>query len=559
MRHRTTVVLLTATLATLAGAVPARAALELVELGTYDQPVFATAAPGDSERLFVVEQPGVVKVLRRDGSVGVFLDLKDRVLAGGERGLLSIAFPPDHATTGRFYVYYTGRPPFADGSGDIVVDEYRRDPLDPGRGDPATRRRVLDVPHRVAGNHNGGTVAFGPDGLLYVGTGDGGGGGDPQANGQRVDPAADDADAGRSALLGKLLRVAPTPGDGCGGGCTIPADNPFAGRRDRAPEIWAWGLRNPFRFAFDRASGDLVIGDVGQNAYEEIDHLRRTDGGGRGVNLGWNLYEGRHTYPGGVAAAPVDGFAFPAIEKSHDGDGFCSITGGVVIRDPGLPALSGHYLYGDYCEGRLRAARLDGTSATDDRDAGLPLSQPVGFGEDACGRVIVTSLGGTVARLADGPSDCVLASPYPTAAGPVPGGPGPGPGGSPAAAGSDRTPPVVAVRGTTTQHPVGTGRVSVTIRCDEQCRTVLAGEILAFRASRARGATVPDGLRLKTQRRTLAAGATVRARVRVSLRQRRAIARALRRGRRVSVRITVRATDAAGNTGTGVIRVRVRR
>lgn len=539
----------------------ASAALELVQLGSFSQPVFVTSAPGDSERLYVVEQAGLVKLVRRDGTVSTFLDLTDRVAVGGERGLLSIAFAPDHATSGRFYVYYTGKTPFADGLGDIVVDEYRRDPLDLDRGDPGSRRRVLDVPHRLQGNHNGGTVAFGPDGRLYVGTGDGGGGGDPYDNGQRVDPSADDPAAGRTALLGKLLRIDPAPGAGCGGSCTIPADNPFAGRRDRAPEIWSSGLRNPFRFGFDRQTGDLHIGDVGQNRYEEIHHAPRDGGGGRGSNFGWNTYEGRHTYPGNVPVTSAPGFAFPAVEKDHDADGFCSITGGVVVRDPGLLSLAGQYVYGDFCQGELRAVRLNGETSSDERSLGLAFAQPAGFGEDACGRVLVAGIGGAVVRLADGPSDCVLPSPYPTGGGGggAAGGGGAGGGGAGGGpAGADRTAPTVRLSGPASQRPVDSGRILVRVRCDEQCRVRVGGEVLVRRDTAASSA-VPERLRLTPQRRTLGAGATVTFSVRATLRQRRAIAAALRRGRRVTVRVTVTATDLAGNARTATRRVTARR
>jgi len=542
---------LAVTLATLGMSAPAHAALELVQLGTFTQPVLVTSAPGDSERLYVVEQGGVIKVVRRDGGVTTFLDLTDRVLSGGERGLLSIAFAPDHATSGRFYVYYTGRPPFADGTGDIVVDEYRRETADVERGNPATRRRVLDVPHRFQGNHNGGTVAFGPDGMMYVGTGDGGGGGDPYDNGQRLDPATSDPAAGRDALLGKLLRVDPAVGAGCAGGCTIPPDNPFAGMADRAQEIWSYGLRNPFRFSFDRGTGDLTIGDVGQNAYEEVDHATRPGGGGRGLNFGWDLYEGRHTYPGGAPVTSAPGFTFPALEKSHSGDGFCSITGGVVVRDPGLPALAGQYVYADYCEGRLLAAVLDGASASGERDLGLAIASPAGFGEDACGRILVASLGGGAFRLADGASDCSLPSPYPAGA-TTPPAPG-----TPLPAGPDTRPPAVTLRGARLQRAILTGRVTVRVRCDEDCRVRAGGDILVRRAPSA--AAVPRALRLSPRRASLARGATVALAVPVSRAQRRALARALRRRRAVTVRLAVTATDAAGNTGRAVRRVRVRR
>jgi hypothetical protein len=233
-------------------------------------------------------------------------------------------------------------------------------------------------------NHNGGNINFGPDGLLYVGTGDGGGAGDQhggRGNGQSL-----------GSLLGKLLRIDPRASGSRP--YTVPASNPFAGDTGRRGEIYSYGLRNPWRFAFDRANGDLVIADVGQNEVEEVDFVRR--GRARGVNFGWRVWEGRRRFSRDTTGR----VKFPVIQKSH-GDGWCSITGGYIVRDPALPALRGRYVYGDFCLGRIRSARLSAIRARADRELSLPRVENLSsFGEDARGRVYVVSLGGPVYRLA---------------------------------------------------------------------------------------------------------------------------------------------------------------
>jgi hypothetical protein len=233
-------------------------------------------------------------------------------------------------------------------------------------------------------NHNGGLIVFGPDNLMYVGLGDGGGAYD------RHGSRGNAQDLG--TLLGKILRIAPRASGGRA--YTVPKDNPFVGRNRARGEIYSYGLRNPWRFSFDRTTGDIAIGDVGQNQIEEVDFARR--GGARGVDYGWRVWEGRRRqYPAESAPRAV----FPVLAYSHDGGG-CSITGGYVVRDPGLRALAGEYVYGDYCLGRLRAVRLGPGSARADHSLGLHVSQLSSFGEDAGGRVYATSLAGPVYRLA---------------------------------------------------------------------------------------------------------------------------------------------------------------
>ncbi|HKG40389.1 MAG TPA: PQQ-dependent sugar dehydrogenase [Conexibacter sp.] len=362
-----------------AGSEPGRTAaagVKLTKVGTFSSPDYVTQPPGDRRRLFVVEQGGRIRVVR-DGRVlrAPFLDISSKLVSGGEQGLLGLAFAPDYARSGRFYVDYTDR------NGDTRVVEYRRG-SSPDRANPRTARQVLfqDQPES---NHNGGQLAFGPDGLLYVGLGDGGGGDDQHGaigNGQNL-----------GTLLGKILRINPRPSGGQPYG--IPSDNPFVGRPGAKPSIYAWGLRNPWRFSFDRATGDLTIGEVGQDHVEEIDF--RTKGTGRGANFGWRAWEGtRHVDPG----VRVSGDVKPVLEYTHDRGG-CSVTGGYVIRDARLPALAGRYVYGDFCAGDLLTARLRQDGASGRRALGLHVNSLSSFGQDARGRVYVVSLDGPVYRL----------------------------------------------------------------------------------------------------------------------------------------------------------------
>jgi glucose/arabinose dehydrogenase len=350
----------------------ARPGLRLQRIGTFANPVYVTAPPGDRRRVFVVEQGGTVRVVRDGRKVDrPFLDVSDRISSGGERGLLSLAFAPDYASSRRFYVYYTAT------DGDIRIVEYRRSSAE--RADHGSARRVLSVSH-PASNHNGGLVLFGPDGLLYTGLGDGGGGGDQhgtRGNGQNL-----------GTLLGKILRFDPRR-DGSRP-YRVPSSNPFVGRGGARPEIYAYGLRNPWRFSFT-PRGHLVVADVGQGAVEEVSIVRR-----RGANLGWRVWEGRSRYSPGESAP---GHLPPVIQRFHS-NGNCSITGGVVVRDPVLSALRGRYVFGDFCRGRIESARLSGGRARGVRATRLQVDQLSSFGEDARGRAYVTSLGGAVYRLA---------------------------------------------------------------------------------------------------------------------------------------------------------------
>ena len=347
-----------------------------------DRPVFV-ADPGDgSGRLFVVEQPGRIRILR-DGALlpDPFLDLTGVVTArGNEQGLLSMAFDPGYAQNGEFYVGYTANS--GEGSGDNTVARYRVSADDPDRADPNSGEVLLAVPDPYP-NHNGGLVMFGPDGYLYAGFGDGGSQGDPQGNGQNS-----------HALLGKILRIdVHQTQDGLP--YAIPPDNPFADGANGRPEVWLSGLRNPWRFSFDRQTGDLWIGDVGQNWVEEIDLVPAGAGGG---NLGWNVLEGNDCY----AASPcsTEGMLMPVATYTHDFG--CSVTGGYVYRGAAVPALQGVYLFADYCSGLLwgLGEGPDGAWVTSQPlETGLNVSS---FGEDAAGELYLTDLNGGVYRVTGG-------------------------------------------------------------------------------------------------------------------------------------------------------------
>jgi glucose/arabinose dehydrogenase len=352
-----------------------RRPVRLLPLGRFDEPTYVTSPRGDRRR-FVVEREGRIRVVRRGHVLRrPFLDISGRVTTGGESGFLSMAFAPDYASSQRFWVYYT------DNQGFIQIDEFRTPPGTPNRADPASRRSVIRVPHHRL-NHKGGQLQVGPDGMLYAGFGDGGSGGDPDENAQNL---------GR--VLGKLIRIDPRPN----GGYSVPASNPFRGRAGARPEIYAYGLRNPYRFSFDRRRGSLTVGDVGQSEVEEIDFVPGRSGGrapAGGYNFGWDTFEGRSRYESGSAPGHVR----PVLQHTHS-EGFCSITGGYVIRDRSLgPGWTGRYIYGDYCDGTLRLSHLRRPAARS-TPTRLNVSSLVSFGEDSRGRVYAVSLDGPVYRL----------------------------------------------------------------------------------------------------------------------------------------------------------------
>ncbi len=351
----------------------AASGLRLVRVGTFDQPTYATGAPGDTHRLFVVEKGGRIVVLVNGHLQSrPFLDITRLVESGDtEQGLLSVAFAPDYQRSGRFYVCYTIP------GNDVRVVQYQRSRHDPNRANPSSARIVLTVPHRYT-NHNGGQLQFGPEGDLYVGVGDGGSEHDPMNLGQNT-----------NVLDGKLLRIKP----GANGGYSIPKGNPFVGQRRKRTEIWAYGLRNPWRFSFDRLTGDLVIADVGQDQEEEVDFAPR--GSGAGANYGWSIWEGDRRNKPGIAPGAV----FPVLVTLHS-NGYCAIIGGYVVRDRALHGLYGDYVYGDLCKPQIRAAKLSRGHATSDRATGLSVSSLSSFGQDTLGRIYAVSLSGSIYRLA---------------------------------------------------------------------------------------------------------------------------------------------------------------
>jgi Glucose / Sorbosone dehydrogenase len=454
----------------LAVAAPAAAAPSLVKIGDFSQPVHVASPPNDP-RVFVVEKGGLVKI----AGVGTFLDVRSLTDSDdSERGLLSIAFPPNYATSGLFYVFLTAP------GGALKVYEGQRS-ANPNQG-ALNGRTILSIDH-PAPNHNGGQLQFGPDGYLYVSAGDGATG----ANAQNP-----------SSLLGKILRLDARTGAAAPG-------NPGGSR------VWSSGLRNPWRFTFDRATGDMLIGDVGENTWEEVDWATAASGRGAGVNYGWDCAEG--------PAGPDSCGTRPAFSRAHS-DGFLAIVGGYVVRDPGLPTLRGRYLYGDNNQSFLYSVVLP--NAAPRNETALAISHLSSFGEDACGRIYAASLDGPVYRLQDGAtSPCSLQAP---------------------GSGADTTAPVVKVWFAGMKKALKKRRLLVRMRCSEACRVALGTRLKKVR-------------RLATRHRSLAANK----RKTIKLTLRKAVVRKAKRRRFVRVQVTVRATDAAGNTRKVVRRGRLKR
>jgi glucose/arabinose dehydrogenase len=364
-----------ATAATPVAGAARKQGVRLVRVGSFEQPIDVTGAPGNPNRVFIVQRAGQI-VLLRDGHTQAppFLDISRSVYTqgGDEEGLLGLAFTADYARSGLFYVDYTVQ------GGDIEIVQYRRSAANANVADPASARLVLRIAHHEFSNHNGGQMAFGPEGDLYIGVGDGGSEGDPHNNGQSTD-----------TLLGKILRIAPS----AAGGYTIPSGNPFAGQSGKRPEIWAYGLRNPWRFSFDRTTGDMIVGDVGQDQQEEVDFIPAHTGAG--ANYGWSVWEGtRRNKPG---SAP--GAVSPTLTVSHS-SGYCAIIGGYIVRDRTLPSLYGRYLFGDFCRPQIESVKLRRGHASGLRATGLQVSALSSLGQDASGHIYLTSLNGPVYRIA---------------------------------------------------------------------------------------------------------------------------------------------------------------
>ena len=340
--------------------------LQLTQVADVDQPVDMAVRTGD-DALYLAEKTGRVRAVR-GGALDPtpVLDLSDDVSTGSEQGLLGLTFSPNG---GRLYVNYT------DTGGDTRIVEYA---FADGRADAGSARELLMIEQPYA-NHNGGHLTFGPDGNLWIGMGDGGSGNDPENRAQNL-----------GTLLGKMLRIDPAPSGGRP--YTIPSDNPFVGQNGARGEIWAYGLRNPWRFSFDKDTGDLWVGDVGQNAVEEVDFAAGSSAGGE--NYGWPGMEGTRANKGARPANALD----PILEY-RQADGGCSVTGGYVYRGQQIPALAGAYLYGDYCAGDVLAARQSSGAVTEQADLGLDVDGLSSFGQDAAGGLYALSLSGPVYRI----------------------------------------------------------------------------------------------------------------------------------------------------------------
>ena len=447
----------------LATAAPAAAAPALSKVGTFDRPLYVTSPPKDS-RVFVVEKPGRIKIAGR----GTFLDISSLVNSSGEeQGLLSMAFSPNYASNGLFYVYYT-----AD-DGDVKVVEYKRS-SNPDRASASSARPIWSAPHDHE-FHNGGQLQFGPDGMLYVSIGDNQDG----TNAQNL-----------SVPYGKILRLNPATGGAAAGNPSHPYSR-----------IWAYGLRNPWRFSFDRTTGDLIIGDVGDATWEEIDWAKGPNAA-RDSNFGWPGCEG----PAGPCPDPV-------ISHNHS-DGWCAIIGGYVVRDPRLPTLNGRYVYSDNCKGTIYSAQA--RTGAGDRNEHINVPAATSFGQDACGRIYVAALTGEVYRLHDGAATpCSFSG----------GGGGAG----------DRTAPTVNVSIRGLKRAMKKRRLFVRVRCSEACIASVSTRLVKVK-------------RLKTRVRGIAAGHRVTFTVRFTRQTARKLRRRVNRKGSVRVNVTVRATDAAHNT-----------
>lgn len=363
---------------------PAPFTLALREVASGLQaPVFLTAPAGDTRR-FIVERAGRIRVLAADGSLRstAFLDLSGLISTDGEGGLLSMAFHPNYAQTGKFYIYYT------DKFNNIAIDEAKVSAGNADLADANSLKRLITIPHPTYNNHFGGLLAFGPDGYLYAGTGDGGGSGDPNNNAQNLD-----------SLLGKLLRlnvdtpVAPL--------YLVPPDNPYVGQDGKRGEIWAYGLRNPWRFAFDAATGSLYIADVGEGAKEEVDVVATSL---KPANYGWKIMEGTSCY--NAATCTQAGLVLPVFEYDHGANNAngCAITGGFVYRGKALPELAGRYLYSDYCKGFLKSFLYANGALSEAKDWAIgDIGRVPAFGQDAAGELYMLNEAGKVYQIVKGP------------------------------------------------------------------------------------------------------------------------------------------------------------
>jgi glucose/arabinose dehydrogenase len=527
--------------------------------GSVTQPMYVTAPPGDSHRLFIVTRPGVIYVAV-DGVLQStpYLDIKSRVWQSGEAGMASMAFDPGFSDPlspgyGHFYVYFVQVPSGSQTNGPIHVEEFTADPTS-NAANPASARLVLEIPHNDANNHYGGTLQFNPvDGLLYVATGDGGGGDNQFRNAQDT----------KKSLLGKLLRIDPHASP-----YSIPDGNPFKGQplcnppsgTTNCPEVYAYGLRNPFRWSFDRATGDIAIGDVGQSLYEEVDYVPRSDTLA-GDNFGWPCREGpvAHIASSDARCGSIGPFVDPVSYYSHSGlSGSVAITGGAVVRDPGLPTLLGRYLYADFYQGVVHSLQLATPTASGDRvEADLPTtSQLVSFGEDADGHVYLVSLAGSVSRIIDtsaptggGAAGGTGGTPppssdpgtAPTTAGSEPPG---GQGSTSAPSALDSVAPTLFIRAAHVQDVLRRQALRLSVASSEACVVRVTARVQRAGAS---------ALALRSVLQRLAPRKRIVIQLKASPRVRRALAH------RGAIALSIRGRDAAGNLRTVALTVRVKR
>ena len=510
--------------ATLLVAAPANAGMSLVPAYTdsvtapVDTPIYVTAPPGDTSRLFVVERGGRIRVALNGVIQDTpFLDIASRVSTTGEGGLLSMAFAPDYATSRNFYVYFIQQ-----SDGHIHVEQFKRSLADPNLADPAATTPLLDVAHPTFTNHYGGQIAFGPDGKLYAGTGDGGSSNDPAGNAQND-----------ASQLGKLLAI-----------------------NTAGPSVAtaAKGLRNPFRFSFDRGTGDLIIGDVGQAKWEEVDWVPATDTLA-GSNFGWDCYEALEHVDTGCDPNPrVDPVIFYANPNGSNPPS-AAVTGGVVVRDPALTPIFGRYLYADFYAGQVHSAAL-AKPVTDDRiESSLGTTQMlVAFGEDAGGRVYVVSLAGTVARIVCDSTCPTGGTGGGTTNPPPPGSESPPPADQPPTetpstpvVAPDSAAPVLRIRVARRQDVLRRHVVRLSVACNENCLVRVTARVRRAATARASALTLRGSLK------RIAAGKRAVFELRASARVRRALKRS------GVVALSIRGRDAAGNLRTAARTVQVKR
>jgi glucose/arabinose dehydrogenase len=514
----------------LAASVSASAAPSLTPLGTFDQPDYVTAPPGDPHRVFVVERKGTVRIVK-DGTalLDPFLDISSFDMR--RTGLASLAFPPDYATSGWVYVLYSKAVDDNSYGVTVELDAFQRKSTNPDEVDPASKQVILSLDFINTHDHDADHIEFGPDGHLYLTVGEG----------------ADDynlAQDPNNNSRGKILRINPHPG--ATPAYTIPPGNPFV-NGGGAPEVFAYGLRNPWRFSFDAQHRQVVIADVGDNTLEEVDVLNIDTGGGE--NLGWPCFEGTMPHNNDVPCMTPPAQTQPVFEYDHSTNNRCSIIGGYVGRDQNVPELFGRYVYGDFCSGEIRSIAL-GSTAKLDRSAGVQLP-PFGlasFGEDGCGHLYVTHQsalsGGNVWRIDDGPLvPCpepqkpppITEPPSPITETPPPTMETPPPDVTP----PDKTPPRLRLTRARLQNVIRSHRIVVGARCNEPC--------MLTASARFRHAAMTAAQHFQPISRQVPAGRSPKLVLHVTPKALKELRRVARRGRRALVRVEVRARDAAGN------------